>query len=198
LVAVLEEMGVPYLIGGSVALGVWAKPRTTHDLDVVIDLPIERILEFCAHFPPDRYYIDPLAMIDAFSRAWMPSQGIYSFIDMETGFKIDLFPLRKTDAAQVAALDHRVTEEVLAGQQAAVYTPADLLIQKLRWYAASESSRQFQDCLNLVLSDLVRPSPQIDWPYVTEWAQRLGEPVARAWELLMAAVSAARQTGTAP
>src|SRR5215217_1614086 len=94
LTAVLEEMGVPYMIGGSVALGVWASPRQTHDLDIVLDLPLERIPEFCARFPPDRFYIDAAAMFDAFRQPSAPSQGMYSFIDMDSGFKVDLFPLR--------------------------------------------------------------------------------------------------------
>src|SRR5512142_2333428 len=97
LISVLEEMRVPYMIGGSVALGVWASPRPTHDLDVVIDLPLGRIPEFCSHFPTDRYYIDPGAMFDMFRQATAPSQGMYSFIDMESGFKVDLFPLRMAD-----------------------------------------------------------------------------------------------------
>ncbi len=198
LLAVLEAMGIPYLVGGSVALGVWAEPRTTHDLDVVVDLPPARIREFCGHFPPDQYYIDPGAMRQAFLSAVSPSQGMYSFVHMESGFKIDLFPLRGTDAVQVAAWDHRVREDVVPGQDAAVYTPADLLIQKLRWYAASESERQFADCLNLLLADAERPSPLIDRAYVTDWVQRLGPALIRAWELLQRCAVTARQKESPP
>ena len=37
VVGALAAMGVPYMLGGSVALAVWAQPRLTHDLDLVVD-----------------------------------------------------------------------------------------------------------------------------------------------------------------
>ena len=50
VVTALERIDVPYMIGGGVALGVWAAPRMTHDLDIVVDLPLVRVPEFCAEF----------------------------------------------------------------------------------------------------------------------------------------------------
>jgi hypothetical protein len=37
----LDAAGVDYLIGGAMALWAWGEPRTTADLDLVIDLPID-------------------------------------------------------------------------------------------------------------------------------------------------------------
>ena len=190
VVGVLNAMHIPYMVGGSVALGVWASPRTTHDLDIVVDLPLARIAEFCSHFPTDRYYIDPAAMTAAFRQPNSPSLGMYSFTDMVSGFKIDLFPLRLTDAAQVASFSNRVTEEVLENQFASVCSAADLLIQKLCWYTMGASERQFRDCLLLLLADGQRLQPQIDRQYVAEWVNRLGPTVQQAWERLKAALAA--------
>lgn len=196
VVAALEATGVPYMIGGSVALAVWAQPRLTHDLDFVVDLPTDRVEEFCRYFPADRFFIDPGAMRAAFAGRNSPSLGMYSFIDMQTGLKVDLFPLRRNDPAQQAAFGRRVDMEVLEGRHATVYTPADLLIQKLRWYALSDSERQFRDCLNLVLSDLRRPAPQIAWADIDRWAQQLGPAVLRAWQTLRAAAKAAHDSAS--
>ena len=41
---VLEALGaanVTYLVGGAVAVWAWGEPRTTGDLDLVVDLPFE-------------------------------------------------------------------------------------------------------------------------------------------------------------
>jgi len=108
VVAALEALGVPYMVGGSVALAVWAQPRLTHDLDLVVDLPTERVAEFCRYFSADRFFIDPAAMRVAFAGRNSPSLGMYSFTDMETGLKVDLFPLRRNDPAQQAAIRRRV------------------------------------------------------------------------------------------
>lgn len=193
VVNVLVKMNVPYMIGGSVALTVWALPRTTHDLDLVVDLLEDQISEFCAQFHSDRYYIDPDAMKSAFQQRDQPSLGMYSFIDMESGFKVDLFPLRSNDPAQHAALNRRVNVDMVEGHSVAVYTPDDLLVQKLRWYAASQSERQFHDCLNLVLTDLKRPMPLISWDYVEDWVAQLGPEVQQAWSAIKGVVHSANQ-----
>jgi len=187
LVSVLESMHVPYLIGGSVALAAWATPRITHDVDVVVDLPEGQIDEFCNQFPQARYFIDADAMRESFKRRDEPGLGMYSFLDQDTGIKIDLFPLRSSDAAQQTALKHGVEAEVMEGVRAIVYSPGDLLLQKLRWYAASDSERQFRDCLSLVHADLQRPTPLIDWNYIEEWAKQLGPNVQQAWVRVRAA-----------
>ena len=150
--------------------------------------------EFCRYFPADRFFIDPIAMRAAFAGRNSPSLGLYSFIDLQTGLKVDLFPLRRSDPAQQAAIGRRVDVEVLEGQHASVYTPTDLLVQKLRWYAMGESERQFRDCLNLVLSDLRRPRPQIAWAEIDHWARQLGPAVRRAWQMVRAAAEAARNS----
>lgn len=43
---VLEELGVEYFVGGSLASSVDGEPRATNDIDFVIDLPIGRIEAF--------------------------------------------------------------------------------------------------------------------------------------------------------
>jgi hypothetical protein len=188
VVQVLDTLAVPYMIGGSVALAVWAVPRMTHDLDLVLDLPEAQIPAFCAHFPAERYTLDPQALRAAFRERHRPSQGMYSFTDMDSGLKVDLFPLRAGDVAQQTALARRQRVEVLEGVPATVYAPDDLLVQKLRWYAMSESERQFRDCLNLVLTDLQRLALLIAWEYVDTWAAQLGAPVQQAWATVKAAV----------
>jgi hypothetical protein len=186
VVDALERIAVPYMIGGSVALGVWATPRMTHDLDIVVDVPLAEIPQFCAQFPAERYYLDPAAMTVAFRQRDSRSQGMYSFLDMDTGLKVDLFPLRPGDPAQVTAMGRRVRAEVLSSQPAYVYAPDDLLIQKLRWYSMGESQRQFTDCLALLIADRARPSPLIDRAYVQGCVDLLGRAVQGAWARLLA------------
>jgi hypothetical protein len=188
VVRALDTMQVPYVIGGSVALTAWATPRTTHDLDLVVDLPASRVPEFCAHFGPDRYFIDADAMLASFGQWDQSSLGMYSFTDMDSGIKVDLFPLRPGDPTQQEAISRRVFVELLEGQRAAVYAPDDLLVQKLQWYSMGQSERQLGDCLNLLLTDLKRPEPLIAWDYVGSWATRLGPTVQEAWTTLKEAV----------
>jgi hypothetical protein len=198
VVEALESMFIPYTVGGSIALNVWAVPRMTHDMDISVDLPQERIAEFCSYFPPERYYIDPDAMRSAFLHQDDTNLGMYSFHDMDTGFKVDLFPLRSNDQAQQTALARRVRVSILGDLKAYACAPDDLLVQKLRWYVATGSERQFRDCLNLLLTDLKRSTPMIEWDYVKNWVAQLGSEVQQAWEVVKEATEeAVRREGGA-
>ncbi|MEM7314025.1 MAG: hypothetical protein AAF497_12830 [Planctomycetota bacterium] len=43
---ICQELGLTYLVVGSMATIAYGEPRFTNDLDVVIDLPKEKITEF--------------------------------------------------------------------------------------------------------------------------------------------------------
>lgn len=179
---------MPYMVGGSTALSVWASPRTTHDVDIVVDMPQDRIEEFCEQFSSERYYIDVDVMRESFSRLHEPGLGMYSFVDMESGLKIDLFPLRPGDDQQESALSHRMRAKISQDIEAAVYSPSDLLVQKLRWFAASWSERQFSDCVNLLLVDAQRDVQMIDLNYIESCTATLGPDVQAAWAKVIVAV----------
>lgn len=196
LIGALDALDIPYLIGGSVAMAVWAVPRTTHDLDIVVDLPAERIFEFCALFSTSEFTIDPMAMLESFQHKTEPSLGLYSFEDNSTGFKVDLFPLRPDDPAQQAAFSRRIRVELFEGLRAAVYAPDDLLVQKLRWHAASESELQLRDCVNLLVTDLRRNKRLISEDYIEQWTEQLGAEVAEAWSRVKAAANASNRKRT--
>lgn len=38
VIGTLEGLGVPYVVGGSIASSIYGKPRATQDVDVVADL----------------------------------------------------------------------------------------------------------------------------------------------------------------
>lgn len=195
VITVLNNLAIPYLVGGGWAISVWGTPRLTHDVDLVVDLPLAQIPAFCAQFPADQYYIDPAAMRDQFRQPASPSLGMYSFYHHLSGLKIDLFPLRHTDAIQVAEFSRRVLMPILPGQTAVVCTAQDLLVQKLRWYqlGGRRSERQFEDCLHLVLTDLARADPQIAWPAVDRITQTLSSAVQEVWQAVKRDARAALQ-----
>ena len=51
----LELSGVPYMVSGSLALGYYAQPRMTRDIDVVVELDHEGIQRLVAAFAADFY-----------------------------------------------------------------------------------------------------------------------------------------------
>jgi len=49
----LNRAGIAYLLTGSMASNYWGIPRTTHDLDFVVQLPLESISNLVREFRND-------------------------------------------------------------------------------------------------------------------------------------------------
>ena len=85
----LEKLGVPYLIGGSLASAVHGVARATLDTDLITELqphhaqPLVEALQ-------DRFYID----LDAVRQA-IRQQRSFNLIHLESMFKIDVFVSRR-------------------------------------------------------------------------------------------------------
>lgn len=106
IVPLLESAQVPFMIAGSFASATHGQPRTTQDLDVVIDPLDPKALEtLLSSLTPDRYYVDPDAARDAFVR-----RSMFNVVDQTTGWKADFilhknrpFSRQRRDVAGVVA-----------------------------------------------------------------------------------------------
>jgi hypothetical protein len=64
VIEALEELGIPYHIGGSVASSLYGLPRLTIDVDIIADLRLEHIRHVVIRLQTD-YYIDEDMIRDA-------------------------------------------------------------------------------------------------------------------------------------
>ncbi len=51
VVLTLEQLAIGYMVTGSLASSLQGEPRSTHDIDIVIDLPQSKAHELVAAFP---------------------------------------------------------------------------------------------------------------------------------------------------
>ena len=58
-VSPLEELGVEYMITGSIAAIFYGEPRLTHDIDLVVILRQSHIESLCDRFSINEYYCPP-------------------------------------------------------------------------------------------------------------------------------------------
>ena len=82
---VLDRLGVPYVIGGSIASSIYGPPRSTQDVDVVADLRDEHVSPFVAALQND-FYLDEAAVREAVRRQWS-----FNVIHLQTTLKVDVF-----------------------------------------------------------------------------------------------------------
>jgi len=52
----LNRSGVAYYLAGSMASNYWGIPRTTHDLDFVVQLPVSAVPRILHEFSGDFYF----------------------------------------------------------------------------------------------------------------------------------------------
>lgn len=177
VIEALEALGVPYLIGGSLASAVHGTVRATMDVDLVADLQMQHA-EPLAKALQNEFYVDVETVRDAILR-----RDSFNAIHLETMFKVDIFVLksRAFDQEQFK----RRTEQILAAdpeRTAFVATAEDTILAKLEWYAkgGEVSDRQWQDVLGIIEVQ----GDALDLAYLEEWAAELGlaELLERALE----------------
>ncbi len=161
----LEKLGVPYVVGGSVASSLYGEPRSTADADVVAALRLEHVGPLVAELEGP-FYVDADMIRDAIRRRFE-----FNVLHLATMFKVDVF---------VPALDAVVRRELVRGGRYdlgdgntfVVASPEDTIVQKLRWFQLGShvSERQWRDALGIVR---VRAAA-LDRPYLEETAKALG------------------------
>jgi hypothetical protein len=163
---VLESLGLPYSIGGSIASSFSGEPRSTLDIDIVVSLDnatVDRLVEQLE----GEFYIDGEALRRAVHR-----RSTTNLIHRTTSLKVDLF-IAGGSPLDDELLRRRITVAVgIEGVHLRIHTPEDILLQKLRWYrlGAEVSDRQWRDVLGIVRVQ----GPHLDQDYLSDGADRMG------------------------
>lgn len=177
--ALLEDAEIPYMIVGSFASMVHGEPRTTQDLDIVIDPLPAALDQFLAHIDMETFYVDPDTARDALRR-----RAMFNIIDMRSAWKIDLV-MRKDRPFSREELTRRAEQEVL-GVIVPTASAEDTIVAKLEWAKQGASERQIRDVAGILR---VR-GESIDRAYILRWIDELGlEP---QWELALSLDGGAR------
>jgi hypothetical protein len=163
----LERIGTPYFLGGSLASSMLGEPRSTVDIDVAIVLRSVDVPAFVAALGSE-FYVDEGTMRRAVAR-----HGSFNAIHQPTVLKVDFFVLGDApfDRAQLAG---RRLSPALEGSDRRVFvsSPEDLILRKLDWYrqGAGVSDRQWRD----VLGVLKVQAERLDLAHLRHWAEALG------------------------
>ena len=161
IAARLDAAGISYMVTGSLAQAVWAVPRMTRDIDVVVEVGPADARRFVGLFAGD-CVIDEDAVRDAIAR-----RSMFNVIHAEWIVKAD-FIVRKDAAYRTMELERRRWVQV-AGTEIAFVSPEDLILSKLVWGQDSRSELQWNDVRHLVAA-----VKDLDWGYLQTWAAELG------------------------
>jgi hypothetical protein len=163
----LEACRVRYVVGGSLASAVSGEPRSTLDVDLVVDLSAKDVEPLAAALG-DRFHFDA----DALRRA-IRERSSTNLIHRATSTKVDLFVAGGTPLDK-KQLDRRLRVRVATDPDGWLYvsTPEDILLQKLRCYRMGRevSDRQWSDIIGIILVQ----EDRLDRTYLNHGAEVLG------------------------
>ena len=163
-IGVLDELGIPYLVVGSVASMTYGEPRFTNGIDVVVDLQEQQADRFCGFFPAEGFYCYRGAVIEAIQQ-----RRQFNIIHYESGIKVDVFiPEPGSPTEAFFARGRRVT--LVSGFGAWIASPEDVILKKLEYYREGGSEKHISDIAGILKVQQER----IDRDYIVTSARRLG------------------------
>lgn len=158
----LDELGIPYCIGGSLASSVWGEPRQTNDIDLAVNgsgADLQRLQE---RLGPD-YYLSSVEGGQDYRMAQLT--------EMNEVIRFDLFLVGGSEFSK-SEIARAEPTTIVPGVTARCASAEDIIIQKLRWYELGNrvSDRQWNDIVKVIEVQRGR----LDWEYMRRWAQHFG------------------------
>ena len=147
VIATLEQLQIPYLVGGSMASALHGFSRTTLDSDLVADIRPEHVPTLVQQLGAS-YYISDSAIYDAIRH-----RSSFNLIHLATMFKVDIF-LPKPRQFDRDQMRQRRQYVVATDPERTAYvaSPEDTILAKLEWYrlGGEVSDRQWRDILGVI------------------------------------------------
>ena len=175
----LKKAEISYMVSGGVAVSYWGFPRTTHDIDIVIEAKKEDKEKIVALFEKDFYfkniysylsesrfsseargsYISPEAAEDA-----IETRFTFNIIHHQSGLKVD-FWLVKKEPFGILEFKRRLRKKIF-DKEIFIISPEDLVLTKLLAYKETRSHRRLED------AESILKSSKVDLKYIKNWAEK--------------------------
>ncbi len=162
----LNGQSISYMLTGSMASNAWGIPRTTHDLDFVVQLPPSQIPAFVDAFRSEDYFVDEAMIRSAYQT---PNQ--FNVLHLPSALKVDFWVLKADEFER--EMFRRKVKDTWLGEPVWMATAEDVVLHKLYWNKLTPSDRQLGDVAGVVAVQ----SGRLDEVYLRQWAARLGVAV---------------------
>lgn len=150
------------MLTGSMASNAWGIPRTTHDLDFVVQLPPSQVARFADGFRSEGYFVDE----EMIRLAYQPPYQ-FNIIHVPSALKVDFWMLKPDEFER--EMFRRKVRDAWLGEPVWIATAEDVILHKLYWNKLTPSDRQLGDVAGVVAVQ----KGKLDENYLKHWAARL-------------------------
>lgn len=163
---ILNSLEIAHHFTGSIASSWHGQPRTTVDIDVVIDADLGR-LDTLAEVLEPNFYVSREAIREAIEH-----RSSFNAISLDSPYKVDFFIVGNRPYDREAF--RRSVEHFLGRADSPpvrLLSPEDTVLRKLEWYrlGGEVSDHQWRDVLGI----LVARCGSLDTAYLDSWAVEL-------------------------
>lgn len=154
MVKILDRCGFPYMVVGALSSNLYGIPRSTKDVDMVIEIPTQRRIEDLRTELPKNFQLNPQSSFEL-----VTGTVKYEIIVSNPKYLVELF-LLSNDAHDKTRFERRI-QVLIDGVMVNVPTIEDVVVTKLRWFRVKDQ----QDIKSIIGIQKDR----LDWEYIHHW-----------------------------
>ena len=161
---IFESINIDYYVSEGVASSIHGEPRSTRDLDLVIEVKPNQIDLLVKTLEASGYYCPAGAVEDLHC-------GLGNMLNIthtETIANADIY-IKDNSPYSISQMNRKILIDVEEISVFWIASAEDIILQKLRWGKGSKSEKQWRDVLGIIKLQ----SKNLDYGYLTEWAENL-------------------------
>ena len=157
VIEILNRLDIPYFLTGAMAVVYYGEPRTTHDIDLIVEMKDEDVAALATSLEGD-------FALDEESISMARREGsMFNAVHKDTGFKVDFWMLGNDDFDRTR-FARRVRVNIL-GTVIFLPTAEDAIISKLAWFKMSDIDKHYFDALGIYRIQ----KEKLDIEYINHW-----------------------------
>ncbi|NET02141.1 MAG: hypothetical protein F6K61_16525 [Sphaerospermopsis sp. SIO1G1] len=161
---IFASINIPYYIKLGVASSIHGEPRSTRDLDLVIEINQTQIDLLVKTLESSGYYCPAGAVEDLQSGYG----NMLNITHTETIANADIY-ITDNSPFSISQMQRRVLVDVEGIPTFWIASAEDTILQKLRWGKGSKSEKQWRDVLGIVKLQ----GENLDYDYLAAWVETL-------------------------
>jgi len=159
----LEQLDITYFVVGSLASMAYGEPRSTLDIDIVIDPTEAQLKSLLEGYPDNDFYVSHEA-----ARTALKQRSQFNVIRPDSGNKID-FMIARGDAWSKEQIAGRRRLKLLPDREGFAARVEDVILGKLAYFKEGGSEKHLRDIGGI----LKMSAGRIDQSYIDRWIHDL-------------------------